>query len=315
MTWVVIGSGWWSRDWHPTRRPMTTPREQSKHGGAIGREYAMLKNRSVKEAFIFLALTQGLSYLVFWGPLAVFGIPAISFVRSATGPIWAVALFILGGFVPSSVGVYLTWSWEGTVGLRRLLQRCVQFNLGRRGYLATIALVVAATIGKLIVLGALGQPFDPRLFVTQAGSIVPLLVLGPLSEELGWRGFALDRLQTTWSAPVSALVVGLAWGLWHGPLFAMVGTAQHELAVPFLGFVVGLMGQSILYTWLHNHTDGSLWTAIFFHWLMTYAMQVLSTGASRTPLFDWLENVPLLTIAAVVVLLWAPVRPRDLVRT
>ncbi len=264
----------------------------------------MTKNRAMKEAFVFLGLTLALSYLVFWGPLAVFRIPTISFVSSTTGPIWAVALFILGGFVPSSVGVWLTLQHEGVQGIRRLGRRIVQFNLGWGGYLATIALVIVATVGKLIVLAGLGQPFDPRLFVTQAGSFLPLLVLGPLSEELGWRGYALDRLQTRWSAPVSALIVGLAWGLWHGPLFAMVGTSQHELAVPFVGFVVGLMGQSVLYAWLHNRTCGSLWSAILFHWLMTYAMQVMSSGVSRTPLYNWLEQVPLLLIAFVVVMLW-----------
>lgn len=264
----------------------------------------MAKNRAVKEAFIFFGLTLALSYLVFWGPVAVFGIPTISFVSTTTGPIWAVALFILGGFVPSLVGVLLTCTREGAEGLRRLGRRCVQVDLGWHGYLATIVLVIAATVGKLIVLAVLGQPFDPRLFVTQAGSFLPLLVLGPISEELGWRGYALDRLQTRWSAPVAALIVGMAWGLWHAPLFAMVGASQHELGVPFFGFVVGLMLQSILYTWLHNHTGGSLWTAILFHWLMSYAMQVMSSGVSHTLLYSWLENVPLLAIAVVVVLLW-----------
>ena len=100
----------------------------------------------------------------------------------------------------------------------------------------------------------------------------------------------------------------LAWGLWHGPLFVMAGTSQHESAVPFAGFVVGMILQSVLYTWLHNNTGGSLWTAIFFHWLSTYAMQVVSSGASRSAPFNWLENAPLLIVAAGVVLLWGPYR-------
>ncbi len=44
-------------------------------------------------------------------------------------------------------------------------------------------------------------------------------LIGPLSEELGWRGYALDALQARWSAAASSLVVGLAWSLWHLPLF------------------------------------------------------------------------------------------------
>ena len=68
----------------------------------------MVINKSEKEAYIFLGLTLGLSYFVFWGPLAVFKIPAISFVDNTRGPAWAIALFILGGFVPSLTGIFLT---------------------------------------------------------------------------------------------------------------------------------------------------------------------------------------------------------------
>lgn len=266
----------------------------------------MQKDCEEKEALVFFALTLALSYGVFWGPLAIFRIPPISFVSGTTGPIWAVALFIVGGFVPSLVGVLLTWRQGGSDGLRRLGRRIVQFNIGWQWGLAAIVVVVLATLGKLSVFSLLGGTFDPTLFFKQAGSLLPLLVLGPLSEELGWRGYALDRLQKKHGALTSALIVGLAWGLWHGPLFAMVGTSQHELAVPFVGFVVGMMLQSVLYTWLHNNTRGSLWTAIFFHWLSTYAMQVVSSGVNRSALYNELEHVPLLFLVGVVVLLWGP---------
>lgn len=266
----------------------------------------MSKTGAVKEAFVFFGLTLGLSYFVFWGPLAIFQIPTGSFVRSTMGPVWAIALFISGGFVPSLVGVFLTWRQEGKAGLRQLVGRIVQFNLGWRWYLAVVLVVVLATMGQLVIMRCLGQAFDMTLFGAQLGSVLPLLIVGPLSEEIGWRGYALDRLQTKWSALVSALIVGLGWGLWHGPLFAMVGTSQHELAIPFVVFVGGMMVVSVLFTWLHNNTAGSIWTAIFFHWLYTYSAQVVASGVSRSALYNWLEYVPYLFIAIIVVLLWKP---------
>lgn len=266
----------------------------------------MSKTNAVKEAFVFFGLTLGLSYFVFWGPLALFHIPAISFVHNTMGPSWAIVLFIIGGFVPSLVAVFLTWKQEGKIGLRHLGQRIVQFNIGWRWYLAAAIVIILATVGQLVIISSLGQTFDLTLFVAQLGSILPLLILGPLSEEIGWRGYALDRLQTKWNALTSALIVGLGWGLWHWPLFAMVGTSQHELAIPFAGFLVGVMTASVLYTWLHNNTSGSIWTAIFFHWLYTYPVQVVASGVTRSDLYNWLEYVPYIIIAIIVVLIWKP---------
>ena len=86
----------------------------------------------------------------------------------------------------------------------------------------------------------------------------------------------------------------------------MVGTSQHELGIPFIGFLMGLMANSILYTWLYNNTKQSLWSAILLHWLYTCAVQVMSFGVTRSPLYNWLECLPYVTMAAIVVLIWKP---------
>ena len=99
-------------------------------------------SRALQEASVFFGLTLGLSFLVFWGPLALFQIPTISFLSGIVEPGWAIALFITGGFVPSFAGILLTWLREGLYGLRQLGQRIVQFNIGWRWYLAAVLAVV-----------------------------------------------------------------------------------------------------------------------------------------------------------------------------
>jgi membrane protease YdiL (CAAX protease family) len=275
------------------------------------KEAKMKSTKAVKEAYVFLGLTLVFSWFVFWGPLALFKIPTISFVSDVKGPAWAIALFFVGGFVPSLLAIFLTWKKEGVSGLRLLGRRIIQFKFGWRWYGYILLIVIAGTAGQLIINKLLGNNFIGMLFLAQLGSFLPLLILGPLSEEIGWRGYALGRLQTRWNALTSSLIVGLVWALWHLPLFLMVGTSQYELGLPFIGFLVGLMANSILYTCLYNNTKQSLWSAILLHWLYTYAIQVVSTGVTRSPLYNWLEYLPYVTMAAIVVLIWKPQNMRS----
>ena len=88
----------------------------------------MKSTKTVQEAYVFLGLTLALSYFVFWGPLALFKVPTISFVSDVKGPVWAIALFITGGFVPSLLAIFLTWKKEGLAGLQLLCRRIIQFR-------------------------------------------------------------------------------------------------------------------------------------------------------------------------------------------
>jgi membrane protease YdiL (CAAX protease family) len=232
-------------------------------------------------------------------------------VSQERGPVWAILLYILGGFVPSGVALALTAIKEGRAGMRAIWKRMRQVNIGWRWYLAAVGVVLLTTAGQITINRLLGHGFDISLFVAQLGSLVPLLFLGPLSEEIGWRGYALDRLQARWNPLVSSLFLGLVWALWHGPLFAMPGTSQHELAMPFIGFILSLMAVSIVYTGLHTHTGGSIWMAIFFHWIGTYGMQVVSTGITRSPGYNRLEYLPVIVIAVVLVVWWKPWKKRS----
>ena len=173
--------------------------------------------RPVREAALFLALTLGLSYLVFWGPLAFFKVTAISFVSGKTGPAWAIALYVMGGFVPSGVAVALISLRQGKRGLAELWRRMTRFRIGWPMYAAALAIVVVGTACQIALNALLGHAFDLSIFLVQLPSVLPLLVLGPLSEELGWRGYLLPKLMPL-GKPKAYLLMGLIWGMWHWPL-------------------------------------------------------------------------------------------------
>lgn len=265
----------------------------------------MDRNTASKEIAIFFAITLGASFFVFWGPLALFKIPTISFVSQVRGPWWAISLFLIGGFVPSITSLFLTWKWEGVKGLHRLGRRVFQIKIGWLWYLVAVVIVLFGSTGEIIISRLVNRnPFDLTLFVQQLGSFLPLLIIGPLSEEIGWRGYAQDRLQKIFDPILASVILGVFWALWHLPLFFIVGAAQHELGLPFLPFLFTLAALSVCYGWLHNNTDRSIWTAIFFHWVYTYFSQVVSTGTGQTILFSWLKCIPYVIAAALVIAAW-----------
>ena len=260
-------------------------------------------NTSLKELGVFFGLTLGLTYLVFWGPLAVLGIPGAS-LSGASGPPWAIALYVFGGFIPSLVAIFLNWRGKT---LRALWKRLDPRTVNPKWHLAILGVVLLGTVGQLTVIQLLGYAFDSSLFLTRLIMLLPLLILGPLSEELGWRGYALDRLQARWSALASSLILGVIWSLWHLPLFYIIGTSQYLYDISFLGFMLGTTTISVLYTWAYNNTGNSIWSAVFFHWMYTYALDTLGVGMAPPPAdYQWLQYVPYLIIAVVVVAIWGP---------
>lgn len=258
----------------------------------------MLKKEH-KEVIIFFIITIFLSLFVFWGPIAIFKIPTVNLVEGAAGPAWAIMLFIIGGFVPSITGIILTAVFEGKKGTKQLLKQAFKINIGFKWFNTIILISVYFTVSLIIIYSVLGGNFDYSQFLIQLPTIFPLIILGPLSEEYGWRGFALKRLLKIVHPNLASLVVGLIWSLWHLPLFYMAGTSQHEFNIPFLAFLISITSCSFIYTYIYIKTNGNLFSAVLFHWIYTYVIQVVSTTIVRSDLYNWLEFVPALLLGIV----------------
>ncbi len=89
------------------------------------------------------------------------------------------------------------------------------------------------------------------------------LVGSSMGEELGWRGYLLPSLQTRVGPLAASVTLGLLWGLWHLPLAL---TPDNFLGqVPFAYTLAGTVATSVMFTWVFNHTRGSLLIALLFH--------------------------------------------------
>lgn len=259
-------------------------------------------NKQIKEVSIFFTAVIILSYFIFWGPIALFKIPTANLVEGAVGPIWAIILVMIGGFVPSITGIALTAKYEGKKGVQQLLKKSFSF-IGFKWSLIIILITFYYTFSLILIYTILGGEFDYSQFWVQLPSILPLILLGPLSEEYGWRGFALKRLLKFTNPNLASLIVGLIWSLWHLPLFFMLGTTQYEFNLSFFAYLLTVTSSSFIYTYIYIRTKQRLFSAIFFHWIYTYGIQVVYSSVVRTNLFNWLEIVPGVLIALVFIIL------------
>jgi uncharacterized protein len=127
----------------------------------------------------------------------------------------------------------MTARMSGLAGLRELLARCIDprriaaswWTLAVLFYPVLTLLAVAITsrmgLGGTIDLAGTGQRLlDPIGFVFFA---LFLLLMGPLPEEIGWRGYLLNRLLVRRSALAASLIVALVWWIWHLPLGYLPG--------------------------------------------------------------------------------------------
>lgn len=91
-----------------------------------------------------------------------------------------------------------------------------------------------------------------------------------LGEEVGWRGFALPRLQEKYSPLVTSFVIVLFWFPWHLP-----SKWANPDVIPYLYYALSFIPSSILLTWLYNRTHGSILVVGIAHVMANVSGKVL----------------------------------------
>ncbi len=172
---------------------------------------------------------------------------------------------------------WIVWScFSRRHGVRALLRTLVAWRVAPRWYLVALLLPMGISGAGIVLLALLGQPLPPFPRTEPVRELLPLLVItfvatmlygGPLGEEVGWRGFALPRLQLRSSPLVASLLLSVVWGLWHAPLHLM-GVYQGIFpdGLPGIGLrIVTTVPTTILFTWFFNRTKGNLWLIVLLH--------------------------------------------------
>lgn len=238
----------------------------------------------------FFALTFAFS----WG----LWIPALETLRATFGRL----VIVPGAFGPLAAGVVVTHLQGNSV--RVWLRSIFDWRRSPRTYARAAAvpfgITVVLTVLAVWLAGGITAAIGPVVAVF-AINIVFATLLGGGQEEFGWRGFALPRLQARYDALTASIVVGVAWALWHAPMFAF---GIYQLSP--LPYAVGVVAFSVVLTWLYNSSRGCVPAMVLAHGLYNASVNVapaLVGGKSALPV-PFTVLLAAVVSALAVVLVW-----------
>ena len=157
-------------------------------------------------------------------------------------PMPFIVLDIAAGLGPLVAALGVTSYEAGGAGRRALLGQLLRWRVPGRWYVIAVlgpVVLTAAAFGGWVATGGSAPPTEALARWTRLPVFFVYILLagGGMDEELGWRGYALPRLQQRYGALIASVILGLFWG----------GLAHPRLVHPGLwagrDLVPGLRGQ------------------------------------------------------------------------
>lgn len=216
--------------------------------------------------FILLAYT--LTW-IFWVPMSVISRGLID----AKVPL--LLLNGLGVIGPSLATIIMVAFSRGKYGVWNLIKKLLEWRVhfGWYIYALTMRLVILIVVYCLFFLTSRITVNFAKIDLIKIIMLFLYYTVCALGEEIGWRGFALPKLQEKFNPLVSSLILGVVWSCWHLPLFFTQG-GEH-INKPFGYYMLNMIAFTIIITILYNRTKGSILLATLFHGGFNIALDII----------------------------------------
>jgi uncharacterized protein len=228
-----------------------------------------------------------------WIPQALYGRGLSSFDSPLLN------FLAVGGPTLAAVTVILLIKEKG--GLRKLFGALFKLRISIIWYVFVFGfwfVVTAIVLGIRAIFGQALPSFSQFGWIGLFPVFVTMLLFN-VWEEIGWRGFALPRLQESYNDLKIVLIMGLLGSLWHLPL--MLNPASSMSRLPWYGFIISILSFTVISTWLYEHTHRSLFFVSVFHAMSnTQALALLQLGIYES---TYLPVVGVITAFAIAIIL------------
>ncbi len=168
---------------------------------------------------------------------------------------------------------YYVLAWFGPLVLV-LAGAALYFLINPADFDPSMSYVIQATREQAEAMGVEMNIDDEAIRLTQIASLATLVIAPAINavtcfgEEWGWRGYLLPHLLERFSLPVTLLVSGIIWGIWHAPITVLghnygLGYAGY----PFTGIAAMCLFCIVLGVFMSYITlrTGSCLPAVFAH--------------------------------------------------
>ena len=220
-------------------------------------------------------------------------------------------LMVVMGYMPTLAAVIVTGKMQGKEGIRALFKKLLIARVGLHWFTLAIfgyAAICAGAIGLANLFGKSSTPFlseNLPQFSSPVEAVLSIAVMFIVislvnGEELAWRGFALPRLQAKYNALTSSLILGVIWGLFHLPLFFTL-TGSSQAGASFVGFLISTISLTVIFTWMYNHTRGSVLLAYLLHGAINTWTRIFAIDHNANPLVSGSMTGLTLLVAVVLV--------------
>lgn len=207
-------------------------------------------------------------------------VPVAGFFALAFGITWALQALVITERLPAALDLpLLALAGCGPTLAALLLDRRRALSSLRSPislpFLALAACVPFCVRLVLLLLGRLlpwGQaPESPPLLLA-----VGTMLLPPLGEELGWRGLALPTLTQRIGVLPAALLVSLAWALWHLPTAFFPGASPADFPL----YALAVFSGGLFIAAVQRRGGGNVALALAAHAAMNAAAVLLPSAQS-----------------------------------
>jgi membrane protease YdiL (CAAX protease family) len=202
---------------------------------------------------------------------------------------------------PISAALILTYRNAGLDEVKILLKRSFDIKrITRKIWYGPIFFLIPILF--LLVLGImilLGDPLPDTLFPVVAAPVAFLMFfLFALFEEVGWMGYAYDRMEERWNALRASFILGILWATWHIPLYILSGQGTLRIIVQ----LISLLALRTLFVWIYKNTGKSVFATILVHAI--YNVCTLTFASFYSSLGHLITSIFIIITSIIVLLTW-----------